>query len=79
MDDERDPKEELDNAMIPFTENCVKVAEKGWNMSTLLELFKDDSNNVWREITVDFDGNCLSINTTLVEAPDGSLWRLEDE
>jgi len=75
MDDERDTKEELDNAMTPFRENGVQVFSPGYSMDDLTRWAILNPSKVQ---VIDVGGEIV-ITLGLTTAPDGSLWRLEDE
>jgi hypothetical protein len=71
-DEQRDPQEEMDNAMIPFRENGVKV----FNRLDPDYIKGSYIRNHPERCTVEQHPNGdIYISTDLIQAPDGSLWR----
>jgi hypothetical protein len=74
MNTERDTAEELDNAMQPFRDTGVQVFGRGWNCDNIARYLEENSFDV----ETDNEGQIVCY-TGLIQAPDGSLWRIPEE
>ena len=72
----RDFAEEMDNAMIPFRENCEQRFGRNWNINSVIAYANQNRD---RCSIIKTQGGFINITTDLITAPDGSLWRVLDE
>lgn len=81
-DEQRDHAEEMDNAMTGFRENAKQVfrmapgGPTNWKPQHVLDYAQGFPNRC----TIEEQNGSILIATDLIQAPDGSLWRVtEDE